>query len=200
MIGWFWRCEMKRMAGIVAGILALALAAALLGGNSLLAANSKSLKKYPVSGLGTLELNVPTAWQDKVHRPQEKMSPTLLFKPASGTDFEVMVIVSGSPKGEKGFNTPDKVRAMLETEGRKLLPKISEPKIVLQELKGQTANGYFFTVTDKAPEPGEYRFMTRAGIGVGTLLLNATILHRVKESDSIKEALSMLREARQVAR
>jgi hypothetical protein len=191
---------MESMERAVRMILAMGLALSLFGGNSLLAADQKAIRKYPISGQGILELNVPASWQDKVHKPQDKMSPTLIFKPASGSDFEVMVIVSGGPKGDKGFNSPDRVRAMLETEGRKLLPKITEPKIALQEMKGVNTTGYFFSVTDKAPEPGEYRYMTRAGIGVGTVLLNATIFHRVKESDSVKEALSMLREARQGAR
>jgi hypothetical protein len=39
--------------------------------------------------------------------------------------------------------------------------------------------------------------MTRGGMTVGNLLLNVTILHRVKESESVKEALFMLREAKQ---
>jgi hypothetical protein len=72
-----------------------------------------------------------------------------------------------------------------------------ETKIVLQEIKGVNNTGYCFFVTDKAPNPGEYRYITRGAIGVGNLLLNATILHRVKESESVKEALSMLREAKQ---
>jgi len=39
--------------------------------------------------------------------------------------------------------------------------------------------------------------MIRGGIGVGNLLLNFSILHRVKDSESVKDALSMLREAKQ---
>ena len=42
--------------------------------------------------------------------------------------------------------------------------------------------------------------MTRGGMTVGNLLLNVTILHRTKESNSVKDALSMLREARQSAK
>jgi hypothetical protein len=42
--------------------------------------------------------------------------------------------------------------------------------------------------------------MNRGAIGVGNLLLNATILHRVKESESIKDALFLLREARQIVK
>jgi hypothetical protein len=39
--------------------------------------------------------------------------------------------------------------------------------------------------------------MTRGGISVSALLLNVTILHRVKDSESVKDALAMLREAKQ---
>ncbi len=60
--------------------------------------------------------------------------------------------------------------------------------------------GYYFSITDKAPNPGEYRYMNRGAIGVGNLLLTVTILHRVKESESVKDALSMLREAKQSAK
>jgi hypothetical protein len=35
------------------------------------------------------------------------------------------------------------------------------------------------------------------GIAAGDLLLNFTLLHRVKDPESVKETLSMLREARQ---
>jgi hypothetical protein len=35
------------------------------------------------------------------------------------------------------------------------------------------------------------------GIAAGDLLLHFTVLHRVKDPESVREALSMLREARQ---
>ena len=35
--------------------------------------------------------------------------------------------------------------------------------------------GYFFSFTDKVPNPGACLYMTRGGIGVGNLLLNAAI-------------------------
>ena len=72
-----------------------------------------------------------------------------------------------------------------------------ETKIVLNEIKGINHTGYYFSVTDKNPEPGEYRYLTQAGIGVGNLLLHVTVLHRVKESGAVKDTLSMLREAKQ---
>jgi hypothetical protein len=178
--------------------LATALTVTIFGGNIALSAEPKAVRKYPIPEYGTLELNVPASWKDKAHKPQEKIPPTIIFNPATGDDFQITVTVMWSKKGEKGFNSPDKVRAMIEKDGQKLLSKTVETKIALQEIKGASSTGYYFFITDKAPEPGEYRYMTRGGIGVGNLLLSATILHRVKDSESVKEALSMLREARRV--
>ena len=181
-------------------ILGMVLSLTFLVASIALAGGPKTIKNYPIPEHGTLELNIPTTWKGEVHKPQGNMSPTILFKPASGDDFQILVTVMWSKKGESGFNSQDKVRALIEKDGQKLLTKTVETKIVLQEIKGVNNTGYCFFVTDKAPNPGEYRYITRGAIGVGNLLLNATILHRVKESESVKEALSMLREAKQSAK
>src|SRR3990172_5971530 len=112
------------------------LAVMILGGDISLAAEQKTVRKYPMAEHGVLELNVPASWKDKVHKPQEKMAPTILFTPASGDDFQITVTVLWSKKGEKAFNSPDKVRALIEKDGQKLLPKAVETKIPLQEIKG----------------------------------------------------------------
>ena len=124
----------------------------------------------------------------------------MIFSPATGNDFQVTMIALWGKKEEPDFNRSEKVKTFLEIEGEKLLTRIVETKIVLNEIKGITHTGYYFSVTDKNPEPGEYRYMTRAGIGVGSLLLQVTVLHRVKESGAVKDTLSMLREARQTAK
>jgi len=161
------------------------------------AAGQKAIKKYPIPEHGTLELNVPTPWKGEIHKSQENMPPTIIFNPAKGNDFQVMITVLWGKTGEQDFNSREKVRTFVEKDGQKLLPNIAETKIVLTEIKGVSNRGYYFSVTDKAPNPGEYRYMTRGGIAVGNLLLNATILYRVKDSESVKDALSMLREAKQ---
>ena len=162
-----------------------------------LAGGLKAVKKYPIPEHGTLELNVPTSWKSEVHQPQENMPPTIIFKPASGDDFQVLVTALWSKKEEPDFNSQDKVRTLVEKDSQKLLPNTVEAKIVLQEIKGINSTGYYYSVTDKTPNPGEFRYMTRGGMGVGNLLLSITILHRVKESESVKEVLFMLREAKQ---
>jgi uncharacterized DUF497 family protein len=181
-------------------IFAVGLAVAFLGTRIVCAAENKAIKNYPIPGHGTLELNVPASWKVKVHKPQQDMPPTILFNPAKGNDFEVTISVMWSKTGEPGFNKQERVRTLVEEDGQKLLPNTVETKIALQEIKGVSNTGYYFSVTDKAPNPGEYRYMTRGAIGVGNLLLYTTILHRVKESESVKGALFMLSQARQISK
>jgi len=157
----------------------------------------RKIRKYPIPEHGTLELNVPTPWKDTVHKPQENMHPTIIFDPANGNDFQVMITVTWSKTGDQDFNSKEKVRTYVEKDGQQFLPNAVEGKIALQEIKGVSNSGYYFSITDKAPGPGEYRYMTRGALGVGNLLLNFTILHRVKDSESVRDALSLIREAKQ---
>ncbi|MBP1697597.1 MAG: hypothetical protein H6Q41_2785, partial [Deltaproteobacteria bacterium] len=131
------------------------------------AGGQKAIRKYPIPEHGTLELNVPAPWKGEIHKPRENMPPTIMFNPAQGNDFQVMIIVLWGKTGDQDFNNQEKVRTFVEKDGQKLLPNISETKIVLTEIKGVSYSGYYFSVTDKAPNPGEYRYMTRGAIGVG---------------------------------
>jgi len=161
------------------------------------AGGQKGIRKYPIPEHGTLELNVPAPWKGEIHKPRENMPPTIMFNPAQGNDFQVMIIVLWGKTGDQDFNSQEKVRTFVEKDGQKLLPNTTETKIVLTEIKGVNHNGYYFSVTDKTPNPGEYRYMTRGAIGVGNLFLNFTILHRVRDSQAVRDALSILREAKQ---
>jgi hypothetical protein len=169
----------------------------LLIASMVLAAGQRTIRKYPIPEHGTLELSVPTSWKGEVYKPQEKMHPAIIFTPAKGNDFQVLITVLWGKTGDQDFNSQEKVGTFVEKDGQKLLLNAVEPNIVLKEIKGVNNAGYYFSITDKAPDPGEYRYMTRGAIGVGNLFLNFTILHRVKDSQSVRDALSVLQEAKQ---
>jgi hypothetical protein len=68
-------------------ILIMTLVVTFLGTSIVFSAGPKAIKKYQIPEHGVLELNVPTPWTIEVHQPQKDMSPTIIFKPAKGTDF-----------------------------------------------------------------------------------------------------------------
>jgi hypothetical protein len=71
--------------------------------------------------------------------------------------------LSCGARQDPGFNSQEKVRTFVEKDGQKLLSNTAEGKIVLQEIKGVSHSGYYYSVTDKAPNSGECRYMTRGG-------------------------------------
>ena len=70
-----------------------------------------------------------------------------------------------------------------------------EETLKIVELKGSSGRGYYFSATDKAPKPGEYKFMTQGILLVGELTVTFTILTNDNQKDTVNDALTMLRTA-----
>jgi len=168
-----------------------------MGTNLVSAAGPKAVRKYPIPDHGILELIVPTSWKDDIHKPQKDMPPTIIFVPAKGNDFKISITILWNKTGEQDFNSPAKIRNLVEQDGQNILSQAVETKLAVQQMRGFNNIGYFFSLTDKAPNPGEFLYMTRGGMAVGNLLLSVTILYRAEDSEYVKDALSMLREAKQ---
>jgi hypothetical protein len=192
------RCFMHRIQINVKLVFVMTLLTTLIGTNLVFAAGPKAVRKYPIPDHGILELNVPASWKDNIHKPQKDMFPTIIFVPEKGNDFHVLITIIWGKTGEQDFNSPTKIRTLVEQDGQNILPKAVETQLVLQQMRGVNNIGYFFSLTDKAPNPGEFLYLTRGGMAVGNLLLNATILYRAEDSEYVKDALSMLREAKQI--
>ncbi len=56
---------------------------------------------------------------------------------------------------------------------------------------------FYYIATDKTSKKGEYKYLLRAGVRVGDLLLSVTLLSHKKDSQAFKDGLHLLGEARQ---
>jgi hypothetical protein len=110
-------------------ILVMTLVVTFLGASIVFSAGTKAVKKYPIPEHGTLELNVPTSWRGDIHKPQENLPPTIIFGPTKGNDFQVLITVLWDNVGEPDFNSPEKVRALVEIDGKKSCPKQWRPRL-----------------------------------------------------------------------
>jgi len=144
-----------------------------------------------------LELPVPKAWRSEAPLPSGNLPPTIALRPAEGDAFVVRITPLLDAGGVADFNSDAKIKAAAEIVKGAIAPTAVESGLVLTQLKGPAAHGYYFTATDKAPRPGEYLCMTSAVVGVGNLLLNVTILHQSKDAEEVEQAIEMLKEARQ---
>ena len=65
------------------------------------------------------------------------------------------------------------------------------------EFSGRSGPGYCFSATDRAPQPGEYKYLTQGIVRVGELSVTFTILTNDGQEAVVKQALEALKGARQ---
>ena len=181
---------------IIAVFLCMCLTGASFAGEQ--SASGNQSRSFPLPQHDKLILGVPTTWKQTVRQPPGDLPPTLTFSPDKGDEFKVLITPLWSPKKDPNFNKPDKVRSLIDNELKGMLPSAVEQEVVIQEFKGVYGTGYYFLLTDKAPKPGEYPYVVRAGVGVGDLLLSVTVLSRLKNSEGIRSTIKAVQEAKQI--
>jgi hypothetical protein len=65
------------------------------------------------------------------------------------------------------------------------------------EFQGRSGPGFYFSATDRAPKPGEYKFLTQGIVRVGELSVTFTILTNDGQEAVVKQALEALKGASQ---
>jgi hypothetical protein len=180
----------KRLIGICCALFLLASA------SGAVAAGTKA-RGYNLGGAGQLLLAVPESWQDEIKPGENGMPPTIVFHPAGSAAFKVMV-TPVAPRAGVAMPSLDVLRADVERGRAKAAPQAVEKHIVVHELRGPEAAGYYFTATDKAPGsgPDDYRVMTPAEVVVGRVLLVVTVFSNDDRDKVREQALAMLKSAK----
>ncbi len=136
---------------------------------------------------------VPKAWQSELRQPPNNLPPTIVFSSKTEPEFQVLFTIIFSP--EKSMKTPDISKIKNDTQN--LLSVIQsqavESKIELQELKGKAISGYYFSATDRAPKPGEFKYITQGTLLIDNLFPVFTILTNDDSVKIIASALEMLK-------
>ena len=74
-------------------------------------------------------------------------------------------------------------------------PDSVEQEIPIRELTGASGPGFYFSATDKAPKPGEYKYLTQGIVKVSDLTVTFAILTNDGQEQVAKDALDMVRSA-----
>jgi len=140
---------------------------------------------------GVVQLDVPEGWVSELDQPPGEVPPTIYLRPKTGKPFEVMI----TPFWRKGEDTTvyeSALRDQTEEVAAKAQPGAVEKQLTLKELSGIGGRGYYFSATDRAPKPGEYKYMTQGMLKLGNLALAFTVLSNDAESDVVATALQLL--------
>jgi hypothetical protein len=157
-----------------------------------------ALRTYKIPKHGMLEMVVPTEWKDYLKQPERDLPPTIHLVRENSDDFKMMITILWNQKGDKGYNSPDRMRRLLEKQGRNLVERSVEKTLSIKKLEGKEIVGYYFTLTDSRPGPGEdYKYATQGIAGMGELELIFSIFFNDKDSPYNAAGIEMVRSASQ---
>lgn len=154
-------------------------------------------KKYDILNHGTLELAVPSLWQDKLLQINDQVPPAILLTPEPGYSFDIKITVLWDMGGNPDYNQPEQIKKYVEGIKQTLVPMISdETNIELKEIKSTAGNvGSYFTVKNKHSAPSKPQFNTNGGIAVGHLQLIFSVTTPSADDPVLSQTLEILKTA-----
>ena len=158
-------------------------------------AEETSVRRYQLPDHGSIQLNVPTSWKDELRQPPNRLPPTIVFKPSSGPAFGVLMTPIWPAKEGIPSASAEAIRQQVQQAAEHARSQAVEKTLEVLELKGLSGLGYYFSATDRAPKPGEYKYMTQGILKVSGLTVTFTILTNEGQDQVVQEALAMMKTA-----
>lgn len=164
----------------------------LLTFSGLVSAEDAVFRTYQLAEHGEFRLKVPASWKDSVSQRVRGAPPTITFRAQNGSpSFQVIVTPVWPMRPDIKAPTMEELRRNVQEASDEAISQAVEATLVVKELKG-VSNGYYFTATDRAPKPGEYKLMNQGMVGAQDLRVAFTILTNDGEDAIVKAALAMM--------
>ncbi len=160
------------------------------------AASPNTQRNFLLPNGKMLILDIPEDWNHTFKQPDDGLPPTIQFDADNNTEFAVLVTPIWSPEGDKKFNSPEKIKELMQERLDRMLSSAVEDALEMIKVTGMQGEGLYFSITDKNPKPDEYLIATPAGMAVDDLLLSVTVLGQKKDCESIKATIRMLETAK----
>ena len=149
----------------------------------------------PLPNHGQIRLTVPATWRSRVEQPPGNLPPTIFFSPEAGSGFEVLVTAVWPFGPGAKPPTREQARGLAEKSAEAAKAQAVEQQVALKELRGPSADGYFFSTTDRAPKPGDFNYLTQGVFVLGDLLVTFTALAKAGSEAALWDAVSAMRGA-----
>jgi hypothetical protein len=150
-------------------------------------------QNFLLPGHGTLLLNVPEGWKASLKQPAGGLPPTIGLGSQSGAPFVVLITAVWGASLAAGVIDDTKIHSTVATAAKSAETQSVEGSLPLQNLAGSSGRGYYFRATDRAPAPGEWKYLTQGMIRTGAIALTFTILTNDGQTATEKAALEVIR-------
>lgn len=167
---------------------------ALVAGGDVLAEDTPP-RRYELPNRDTLELTLPAGWQDEVDSPPGGVSLTIRLYRADDAAFEVFITPEWPEPTAPEAPDAETLRAAVRDAASRTQPRAIEEILEIRRLQGASGVGFYYSATDRAPEPADFRNMSQGALQAGNLTLWFTILTHDGQDAVVAEALAMLQAA-----
>jgi hypothetical protein len=163
-------------------------------------------KVFALPDNSKLEFSIPAGWKDEVKTTQGSKAsqgsapPTVALTPTEGAPFEVHVTPVARQRPGASADTVIKMRHSVQQGADKVKPSAMEQYLAVEQLTGAPGPGYYFSATDSAPKPGEFKYLTQGMLLVGDVVVAFSILTNDAQERVREQALAMLKSASHLAR
>jgi hypothetical protein len=144
---------------------------------------------------GTLLVNIPDGWATQMQQPPRQLPPSIFVKPHDETGSGLLLTVVWPIAPATQLPDDDTMRSQVTASAEKLAPQSVEGTLKVLELKGSSGRGYYFVATDRAPKPGEFKYLAQGLVRVGDIALAFTILSNDGQDALVTAALETVRTA-----
>jgi len=149
-------------------------------------------------GHDALILVIPDGWVAQVRRPKTDAPPTVVVTSNAPTALQILISPIW-PMGREHSPTLDQARGLVESAARQAQPQAAEQSLPLHRVAGEKTSGYYFTATDREPEPNGYKYLTQGALVLDELCITFTVLVNGEPQKPTEKALEMLKAARRAS-
>lgn len=149
-------------------------------------------RSYSLPNHGIFVLKVPASWKDEITQPSSALPHTITLSATTGNQFRVMLTPVWPARPDVKPPTAEELRTAVRQMADSALLQSVEETIEVKPLKGAAHHGYYFTATDSAPLPDEFKYMNQGIIAINDLRVAFTVLTNDGQEAIVKEALSLL--------
>ena len=144
---------------------------------------------------GRLLLSIPSNWQVQVRQPKRNLPLTIRLSMHQGKTSEVFITPLWKvPGATADVSSLKNIRKLVESGRAKIAAQAVERNIKLKSLDGNN-RGFYYGATDRAPKPGEYKYLIQGAAAVGGLVTMFTVLSNDKNASVNALALDIVRSA-----
>jgi len=158
------------------------------------AAGGLVARSYDLGAHGTLQLRLPAGWSQELRPHPGDFPPTIVLSGFESSGFLIKITPLWGQAGVADFGSPAYVHDLVAKAARAVASQSVEGQLGLVRLGGPQL-GYYFTATDRAPDPGDFKYLTEGAVRVGGLVCTFTILTTDDKGPIKNQVLTALTQA-----